>query len=91
MGSGKRTQPKRLKDKLKAIRLKLDVTQERMADLLKARAPGEYLHASYISQFERGLREPSLIVLLAYARLARISTDVLIDDKLELPKRLPAR
>ena len=37
-----------------------------------------------ISAFELGTREPPLPVLLAYARLAGISTDVLIDDELNL-------
>jgi transcriptional regulator with XRE-family HTH domain len=37
-----------------------------------------------VSQYERGTREPSLLVLLKYARLIGTSTDVLIDDKLEL-------
>jgi hypothetical protein len=31
-----------------------------------------------------GRREPPLMVLLAYAKLVGISTDVLIDDKLNL-------
>ena len=39
-----------------------------------------------ISRYETGRREPSLLVLLEYARLAGISTDVLIDDRLNLPK-----
>jgi len=33
-----------------------------------------------------GTREPPLPILLRYARLAGISTDVLIDDDLKLPK-----
>jgi hypothetical protein len=45
---------------------------------------------NYISAFELGTREPPLPVLLAYARLAGISTDVLIDDELDLPKKLSA-
>ena len=36
-------------------------------------------------------REPLLPVLLAYARLAGVSTDVLIDDELDLPAKLPAK
>jgi hypothetical protein len=33
-------------------------------------------------------REPPLTLLLAYARLVGTSTDVLIDDDLDLPRRL---
>ncbi|HKC65585.1 MAG TPA: hypothetical protein VKB86_18230 [Pyrinomonadaceae bacterium] len=43
-------------------------------------------HPAHISAFELGKREPPLPLLLKYARLARVSTDVLIDDKLSLPK-----
>ncbi|MDQ3745547.1 MAG: helix-turn-helix domain-containing protein [Acidobacteriota bacterium] len=41
-----------------------------------------------ISEFESGKGEPSLPILLAYARAAGVSTDTLIDDKAELPARL---
>jgi transcriptional regulator with XRE-family HTH domain len=43
-----------------------------------------------ISVFESGNREPSLIVLLAYARLANVSVEALIDDELDLLEKLPA-
>jgi transcriptional regulator with XRE-family HTH domain len=44
-----------------------------------------------ISAYETGRREPPLIILLEYARVAGVSTDVLIDDELDLPEKLPAR
>jgi transcriptional regulator with XRE-family HTH domain len=37
-----------------------------------------------ISQYETGKRQPSLPVLLKYARIAGVSTDILIDDKAKL-------
>jgi hypothetical protein len=40
---------------------------------------------------ESGVREPPLLVLLSYARVAGVYVDVLIDDELELPLKLPAR
>ena len=40
-----------------------------------------------ISQYESNRREPSLPILLRYARLARISIDVLADDKMDLPDK----
>jgi transcriptional regulator with XRE-family HTH domain len=46
---------------------------------------------SRISAYELGNREPPLMVLLQYARLVNVSTDVLIDDDLDLPEKLPAR
>jgi hypothetical protein len=49
--------------------------------------PGNQLHG--VSAYELGTREPDLLRLLQYARVAGISTDVLIDDKLQLRPRLP--
>lgn len=43
------------------------------------------LYASQISNFEQGKREPPLMVLLAYARLAGVSIECLVDDKIKLP------
>jgi len=44
-----------------------------------------------ISRYETGKREPPLLILLQYARAANVSTDILIDDALDLPDKLPAR
>jgi hypothetical protein len=38
-----------------------------------------------------GSREPSLLVILNYARLANVYVDVLIDDELDLPEQIPSR
>lgn len=45
------------------------------------------LRASQISQFESGEREPNALLLLAYARLAGVGTEVLIDDEMSLPDK----
>lgn len=76
-----RRQPKKLARKLLTIRLQLGVSQTEMAKLLK-------LEISYtaVSAYELGTREPDLLTLLQYARVAGISTDVLIDDKIRLEK-----
>jgi len=42
-----------------------------------------------ISAYELGNREPSLLVLLNYARVAGVYVDVLVDDELDLPGKLP--
>jgi hypothetical protein len=42
------------------------------------------IYPTNISGMERGEREPPLLLLLAYARLVGISTDVLIDDNVDL-------
>lgn len=43
-----------------------------------------------ISMFERGIRVPSLPVLLEYARAANLYLEVLVEDSLDLPEWLPA-
>ena len=82
MGKAKREKPKRLPRKLLIIRKRLGYSQTQMAKALR-------LTATYtaVSGYELGTREPSLLVVLKYARLAGISTDVLIDDKLDLPMK----
>lgn len=86
MGKAQRPKPKRLAEKLLQIRLNLGLSQN---ELIKRLDFDELeLVQGTISTYELGKREPSLPLLLAYARLAGISTDVLIDDDLDLPKRL---
>ena len=90
-GHGKRVQPKRLHSKLLSIRQLLEISQEEMVDRLRPLASGSPIYPGHISEFENGKREPSLLVLLAYGKLAGVSTDVLIDDNIDLPERLPKR
>jgi transcriptional regulator with XRE-family HTH domain len=89
MGQSPRARPKRLASKLQQIRTLLNLTQQQMAEHLQhIESPPQPGH---ISEFERGIREPSLIVLLAVARLAGVMVEVLIDDEMNLPKKLPAK
>jgi transcriptional regulator with XRE-family HTH domain len=37
-----------------------------------------------VSEYEHGLREPNLLTLLAYARVAGIPVEKLIDDELTI-------
>jgi transcriptional regulator with XRE-family HTH domain len=83
-----RQKPERLAEKLKQIRLALGLSQDGMLERLGL---AEEFFRSRISAYELGNREPPLTVLLQYARLVGISTDVLIDDELDLPTKLPAR
>lgn len=78
----KRPVPKKLAKKLLQIRMRLDLSQSEMVKALNYKASP--LRPAQISQFETGRREPPLMVLLAYAKLAGISTDLLIDDKVSL-------
>jgi len=82
MGRTARERPRKLAAKLLRIRQSLDLTQEQMLVALKL---DKKVFASAISGYELGTREPPLPVLLKYAKLAGVSTDVLINDKLALP------
>jgi transcriptional regulator with XRE-family HTH domain len=88
MGKAKRMKPERLAEKLLKIREELGLSQ---GDMVVRLGYAELFSRNYISAFELETREPPLPVLLAYARLAGISTDVLIDDELDLPKSLPGK
>jgi transcriptional regulator with XRE-family HTH domain len=84
MGRVSREKPKRLAEKLLKIRIDLELSQNQMLEKLGL---GEKVFRSAVSGYELGTREPTLLILLKYARLAGISTDVLIDDELDLPKK----
>jgi transcriptional regulator with XRE-family HTH domain len=88
MARGPREKPERLAEKLLTIRQALSLSQTEMLKRLKA---DDRMVYSRISEFESGKGEPSLIVLLEYARVAGVCVDVLIDDGLELPAKLPAK
>ena len=83
--------PKYLGDKIRNIREnRVDgyLTQDDFADLLRATLKSEFndsypeLNREYVSGFERGTRVVPPIILLAYAHLANVYVDVIIDDRL---------
>lgn len=85
MGNASTERPKKLAKKLREIRTRLNLSQN---ELIRALHYEDDLTQSQISAFERGSRVPSFLVLLSYARLANVSTDVLIDDSLDIPKKI---
>lgn len=87
MGTYPRLKQKRLPSKLRAIRDAFGISQSEMLKRLDAENLIEY---NRLSEFESGKREPPLLILLKYARAVNISTDVLIDDELDLPDKLPS-
>ena len=87
MGRNPRRKQRRLADKLLQIRLSLDLSQN---ELLRQLGLNEEFTRTNISNYELGQREPPLYVLLHYAHLAGLCLDVLVDDDLEVPKRLPS-
>jgi len=88
MGRHPRRKQKRLAEKLLTVRLALGLSQNEM--LRRLGAEDDLLRGS-ISNYELGDREPPLYILLGYARLAGVCLDVLVDDELDLPKKLPTK
>jgi hypothetical protein len=88
----KRRRPERLAEKLLAIRRHLDLSQ---GGIIRHLGLEGELERDYISKFERGILEPTLEVLLAYARAVSTTgrgefLEALIDDRMDLPEKLPA-
>ena len=88
MGQKPRMKQERLGEKLLQIRNALGLSQTEMLYRLGVE---DLISYHQISRFETGKREPPLRILLEYARVVNVSTDVLIDDALNLPGKLPAR
>ena len=81
-----RPRPKRLAEKLKQIRLTLGLSQPEMHRRLGVEEEFPYTR---ISDYELAKNEPSLMTLLAYARVASVHLEDLVDDELDLPAKLP--
>jgi len=88
MGTRPRLRPKRLAEKLRTIRDALGLSQ---TEIVKRLNVEDLIAPSQISQFESDKYEPSLIVLLQYARLACVHVEDLIDDEADLPAKLPGK
>ena len=82
-----RPRPSRLAEKLLQIRNALGLSQTEMHRRLGVEDLIEY-HA--ISKYELNKNEPPLVILLQYARVANVYVEVLIDDELDLPAKLPS-
>lgn len=85
MGRASRAKPAKLAEKLKQIRLLLDLSQTEMLIKLGYSSDKKEFR-SIISAYELGKREPTLIDLLHYSRIGNVSVESLIDDKLKITK-----
>jgi transcriptional regulator with XRE-family HTH domain len=86
MGTKPRYRPKNLGRKLLQIRNALGLSQSEMVRYLGA---DDSFSPARISEYELGIREPSLWILLAYGRVARVHLESIVDDDLTLPEKLP--
>jgi transcriptional regulator with XRE-family HTH domain len=83
----KRLRPARLAEKLLLIRHELGLSQ---GGLVRHLSRENQIGRDYVSKFERNLLEPTLDVLLAYARAISRSksgeiVEALIDDEKDIP------
>ena len=81
-----RPRPLRLAEKLRQIRIGLGLSQTQMLERL---GYSDSMHYGRISEYEQDKREPSLMILLAYARAASIHVEDIINDDFDLPRKLP--
>jgi transcriptional regulator with XRE-family HTH domain len=88
MGKGPRPKPQRLAQKLLGIRRALGLSQIALVKEMEINESSVYKH---ISEYESGRREPSLLVVLAYARVAGVHVEDIINDHLDLPEKLPGK
>ncbi len=86
MGTKPRSRPENLGRKLLEIRNALGLSQSGMVRCLGAERS---FSAARISEYESGIREPSLLTLLAYASVARVHLEEIVDDDSALPDKLP--
>lgn len=87
MGKAPGYKPARLGQKIVEIRRQLGLSQN---GLIRHLGLKEEMFQGDISAFELGNRVPDLRVLLLLAKSVGVFVDVLIDDELDLPKKLPA-
>lgn len=74
----------RLAEKLKRIRIHYGLTQGKMLLIINPTESDETNRAR-VSQYENGVRVPSLIEIYNYARFAGITVETLLNDSLDLP------
>ena len=82
MGRSRRNKPLQLSQKLLAIRKRLRMSETEMARALELK-----VHYSAVSNYELGTREPDLLIVLRYARLAGLPMETLVDDSINLPEK----
>jgi len=81
-----RPRPRRLAIKLRQIRDTLGLSQSQLHRQLRVESEIPYTR---ISDYELDKNEPTLMVLLEYARVAGLHVEEIIDDRLDLPATMP--
>ena len=81
-----RPRPRRLAEKLSQIRNTLGLSQ---SELLRQLRVQDEIPYTRISDYELDKNEPTLMVLLEYARVAGVHLEEIVDDRLDLPATMP--
>lgn len=89
MGSA-RPKPKRLAEKLLFIRQQLNGGLSQ-SEIIQRLGLEDEIERERISKYERGVLEPPLFVLCAYADVVNVWLEVLVKDEIDLPKTLPSK
>lgn len=80
---GHKRRPKRLAEKLLQIRKALGLSQPEMAERLSERS-GTEITSKNVSNYERDKSTPYIEIVLAYARLANVTMNQIVDDDLDI-------
>lgn len=86
MGTKPRYRPDKLGRKLLYIRNALGLSQ---SEMLRRLGLDGLTSAARVSEWESGIREPTLPTLLAYGSTARVHLEAIVDDEAILPDKLP--
>lgn len=85
MGRSRRKRPERLAEKLLAVRKGLGLSQSELTEKIGSK---DYpVYKGDVSNYELGKNEPPLVILLRYARIAKVRMEALADDEMDLPKK----
>lgn len=57
--------------------------------MVKHMGVAEMIHYTNISKYELDKNEPPLLILLAYAKVAQVPLEEIVDDDIDLPRKLP--
>jgi transcriptional regulator with XRE-family HTH domain len=79
----KRNRPDRLAEKLLQIRKALGLTQKELAERLSKQV-GVKITYRNVSKYERDKSVPYIEIVLAYARLANVEMNQIVDDDLDI-------
>ena len=79
----KQHRPNRLAEKLLQIRKALGLSQKEIAERLGERA-GVKITYRNVSKYERDKSVPYIEIVLAYARLANVEMNQIVDDDLDI-------